>query len=140
MFVFGSWVCVADGAGSFYRFLVDMKPKTPAAGSHSDLDKSVDDLDDLSIHGSATRTEEESATARLHPALQQPSLGWTHSNLRTRVANHDLVYAIWPLIFRRPTYPSPFPHWRRTWTLYSNSESPKPPHVGGLRVVLVPMV
>jgi hypothetical protein len=61
-FVFGSWVCVADGAGSFRRFLIDMKPKTPAAGSHSDLDKFVDNLDDLSIHGSATRTEEESTS------------------------------------------------------------------------------
>jgi hypothetical protein len=58
------WVYVADGAGSFHQFLlVDMKPKTPAAGSHSDLDKFVDDLDDLSIHGSATRTEEESASS-----------------------------------------------------------------------------
>jgi hypothetical protein len=62
MFVFGSWVCVADGAGSFRRFLIDMKLKTPAAGSHSDLDKFVDDLDDLSILGSATRIEEESAS------------------------------------------------------------------------------
>jgi hypothetical protein len=60
-FVFGSWVCVADGAGSFRRFLVDMKLKTPTAGFHSDLDKFVDNLDDLSIHGSATRSEEESA-------------------------------------------------------------------------------
>jgi hypothetical protein len=39
-----------------------MKPKIPAAGSHSDLDKFVDDLDDLSIHGSATRTKEEYAS------------------------------------------------------------------------------
>jgi hypothetical protein len=39
-----------------------MKPKTPALGSHSDLDKFVDDFNDLSIHGSATRTEEESAS------------------------------------------------------------------------------
>jgi hypothetical protein len=62
-FVFGSWVCVADVAGSFHRFLIDMKPKTPAAGSHSDLDKFVDDLDDLSIHGSTTRIEEESASS-----------------------------------------------------------------------------
>jgi hypothetical protein len=60
-FVFGSWVCVADGAGSFHRFLVDMKLKTPAVGSHSDLDKFVDNLDDLSIYGSAMKTEEESA-------------------------------------------------------------------------------
>jgi hypothetical protein len=39
-----------------------MKPKTPATGSHSDLDKFVDDLDDLSILGSAMRIEEESAS------------------------------------------------------------------------------
>jgi hypothetical protein len=38
-----------------------MKPKTPATSFHSDLDKFVDNLDDLSIHGSAARTEEESA-------------------------------------------------------------------------------
>jgi hypothetical protein len=47
MFVFSSWVCVADGAGSFHRFLIDMKPKTPAVVSQSDLDKFIDDLDDL---------------------------------------------------------------------------------------------
>jgi hypothetical protein len=62
IFVFGSWVCIADGAGSFRRFLVDMKSKTPAAGPRSDLDKFVDDLDDLSIHASATRTKVESAS------------------------------------------------------------------------------
>jgi hypothetical protein len=62
-FVFGSWVCIADGAGNFHRFLIDMKLKTPVAGSHSDLDKFIDDLDDLSILGSATRIEEESASS-----------------------------------------------------------------------------
>jgi hypothetical protein len=61
MFVFGSWVYIADGAGSFRRFLVDMKPKTPAASFHSNLDEFVDNLDDLSIYGSVIRTEEESA-------------------------------------------------------------------------------
>jgi hypothetical protein len=59
-FVFGLWVCIADGAGSFHRFLIDMKPKTPTASFHSDLDEFFDNLDDLSIHGSATRIEEES--------------------------------------------------------------------------------
>jgi hypothetical protein len=37
-----------------------MKPKTLAASFHSDLDEFVDNLDDLSTHGSAMRTEEES--------------------------------------------------------------------------------
>jgi hypothetical protein len=54
MFVFCSWVCVADGAGNFCRFLIDMKPKTSAASFHGDLD-------DSSINGSAMRTKEESA-------------------------------------------------------------------------------
>jgi hypothetical protein len=38
-----------------------MKPKTPAVSFHSDLDEFVDNFDDLSIYGSATRIEEESA-------------------------------------------------------------------------------
>jgi hypothetical protein len=37
-FVFGSWVCIADGKGNFRRFLIDMKLKTPAVFSQSDLD------------------------------------------------------------------------------------------------------
>jgi hypothetical protein len=61
-FVFGLWVCIADGAGSFHRFLVDMKPKTSTAGSHSNLEKFIDDLDDLPTHAFAARTEVESAS------------------------------------------------------------------------------
>jgi hypothetical protein len=71
--VFGSWVCVADGEGDFRRFLVDMKPKTPAAFSQSNLDKFTDNLDDLSIHGFATRIEGSLLPARLHLVLQQLS-------------------------------------------------------------------
>jgi hypothetical protein len=59
-FVFSSWVCVADGMGNFHRFIIDMKPKTLTASFHRDLDEFVDNLDDLSTHGSAMRTEEES--------------------------------------------------------------------------------
>jgi hypothetical protein len=60
-FVFGSWVCIADGAGNFRRFLIDMKPKTSTADPRSDLDKFIDDLDDLSTHASAAKIEVESA-------------------------------------------------------------------------------
>jgi hypothetical protein len=74
MFVFGSWVCVVDGAGSFHRFLVDMKPKISAASFHSDLDKFVDNLDDLSIHGSAKRIEEESSTFDVTPSSAATTL------------------------------------------------------------------
>jgi hypothetical protein len=74
-FVFGSWVCITDGAGSFHRFLVDMKPKTPAAGSHSNLDKFIDDLVDLSTLGSTTSTEEEPASRATSSGVATTSLG-----------------------------------------------------------------
>jgi hypothetical protein len=61
-FVFRLWVCVADGADSFSRFLIDIKPKTSMAGPGSDLDKFIDDLDDLPNHASATKSEVESAS------------------------------------------------------------------------------
>jgi hypothetical protein len=72
-FVFSSWV--AEGEGNFHRFLIDMKPKTLAAFSQSDLDKFVDDLDDLSIHGSAMRIEEESASSTTSSGAATTFLG-----------------------------------------------------------------
>jgi hypothetical protein len=74
-FVFGSWVCIADGAGNFRRFLVDMKPKIPAADLRSDLDKFVDDLDDLSIHSSAAKIKVESAPGVTSSGTAAISLG-----------------------------------------------------------------
>jgi hypothetical protein len=74
-FVFGSWVCIADGAGSFSRFLIDMKPKTSVAGPSSDLDKFVDDLDDLSNHASAAKTEVESASGTTSSGAATTFLG-----------------------------------------------------------------
>jgi hypothetical protein len=75
IFVFGLWVCIADGAGSFHRFLVNMKLKTPAAGPHNDLDKFVVDLDDLSIHASVARTEVESASGATSSGAATTFLG-----------------------------------------------------------------
>jgi hypothetical protein len=94
-FVFGLWVCVADGAGSFCRFLIDMKPKTPAAVSQSDLDKFVDDLDDLPIHGSTMRIEEESASNATSSGAATTFLGLDlfqskDSRSRSRLSLRDL--------------------------------------------------
>jgi hypothetical protein len=75
MFVFGLWVCVADGAGNFHRFIVDMKPKTLAASFHRDLNEFVDNLDDLSTHGSSMRTEEESIFNATLPHAATTTLG-----------------------------------------------------------------
>jgi hypothetical protein len=60
-FIFGSWVCIADGVGNFRRFLDDMKPKTPVADLRSDLDKFIDGLDNLPLHATAAQIEMESA-------------------------------------------------------------------------------
>jgi hypothetical protein len=60
-FIFGSWICVTDGADNFQRFLVDMRPKTLAADPRSGPDKFVDELDNLPLHTSATQVEMESA-------------------------------------------------------------------------------
>jgi hypothetical protein len=61
--------------GNFRRFLIDMKPKTPAAGLCSDLDKFVDDLDDLSIHASAAKIKVESTPGATSSGAAATSLG-----------------------------------------------------------------
>jgi hypothetical protein len=60
--------------GDFRRFLVDMKPKTPVADLRSDLDKFVDDLDDLSIHASTAKIEMESAFSSTSSSTAATSL------------------------------------------------------------------
>jgi hypothetical protein len=52
-----------------------MKPKTPAAGLRSDLDKFVDYLDDLSIHASAAKIEVKSAPGLTSSGATVTSLG-----------------------------------------------------------------
>jgi hypothetical protein len=52
-----------------------MKPKTPTAGLRSDLDKFVDDLDDLSIHASVAKIEVESAPGMTSSGAATTSLG-----------------------------------------------------------------
>jgi hypothetical protein len=46
-FIFGSWVCIHDAAGSFRRHLGDdTKPEAFAASQRSGLDEFVNDLDE----------------------------------------------------------------------------------------------
>jgi hypothetical protein len=74
-FVFGSWVCIADGVGNFRRFLVDMRPKTSAADPRNDLDKFVDGLDNLPLHASTTKIEAETAPGSTSSSVAATSLG-----------------------------------------------------------------
>jgi hypothetical protein len=52
-----------------------MKPKTPVADRHSDLDKFIDDLNDLSIHASATKIKMESSPSSTSSSAVTTSLG-----------------------------------------------------------------
>jgi hypothetical protein len=64
-----------------------MKPKTLTTSFYSDLDEFVDNLDDLSTHGSATRTEEESVFNVTLPHAATTTLGsdpLQSENLRNR--------------------------------------------------------
>jgi hypothetical protein len=96
-FVFGSWVCVADGASDFCRLTIDvMKLKTLTASFHSELDKFVDNLDDLLTHGSARKIEEESVFNATPPRTTATTLGSDslqsedlHS--RSQVVPHNLA-------------------------------------------------
>jgi hypothetical protein len=74
--IFGSWVCVADGADDFRRLTIDvMKLKTLAVSFHSELDEFVDNLDDLLTHGSARKIEEESVFNTTPPHAATTTLG-----------------------------------------------------------------
>jgi hypothetical protein len=46
-FIFGSWICIADGFGGFNSYLANFKePEAPSSTSSSDLDNFIDNLDD----------------------------------------------------------------------------------------------
>jgi hypothetical protein len=59
-FVFGSWVCVANGAGGFRRHIVDDTIKLKTLPER--LDNFVDNLGELPFFDSAMETEAESVT------------------------------------------------------------------------------
>jgi hypothetical protein len=67
--VFGSWVCITDGAGDFRRHTVDdiMKLKTLAAR----LDEFADNLDELLFNGSAKETEAEANVSESLSTLEK---------------------------------------------------------------------
>jgi hypothetical protein len=75
IFVFGSWVCIADGVGNFRRFLVDMRPKTFAVDPRSNLDKFIDELDNLPLHASAATIEMEFAPGSTSSGVATTSPG-----------------------------------------------------------------
>jgi hypothetical protein len=64
-----------------------MKPKTLAVSFHSELDVFIDNLNDLSTHGSARKTEEDSVFNVTPPRAATTTLGsdsLQYENLRNR--------------------------------------------------------
>jgi hypothetical protein len=73
-----------------------MKPKTPTADLHGDLDKFIDDLDDLPIHASAAKIKMESAPGSTSSGAAVTSLGLESfqskdSHSRSRLDSRDPV-------------------------------------------------
>jgi hypothetical protein len=141
MLIFGSRVCVADGAGDFRRLTIDvMKPKTLAASFHSELDEFVDNLDDLLTYGSTRKIEEESIFNVTPPRAAMTTLGsdsLQSEDLHSRSRLGPRNSATEPQEANNSESLSAL---KRTWTFYSKSGNPKPRHFRGLRVALVTMV
>jgi hypothetical protein len=71
-----------------------MKPKILVADLHSDLDKFVDDLDDLPIHASAAKIKMESAPSSTSSSAAAISLGLDSfqskdSHNRSQIGSHN---------------------------------------------------
>jgi hypothetical protein len=88
-FVFASWVCVTDGAGSIRRHLIhDMKPEASAASQRNSLDEFIDNLDETLLPNLATEIEEVSIfnATSTRAALELLRLDLIRSeDLRTRL-------------------------------------------------------
>jgi hypothetical protein len=60
-FIFGSWICVADGAGGFRRHLATtMKPKASASTPHRPIDALINDLGEIQLYDPKEDNEHES--------------------------------------------------------------------------------
>jgi hypothetical protein len=88
IFVFGSWVCVADGTCSVRRHLVnDMKLEASTASQHSSLDGFINNLVETLLPDLAREIEDESifnvTSTHAAPGLLRLDLIW-YEDLRTR--------------------------------------------------------
>jgi hypothetical protein len=73
-FIFGFWICVANGLGGFNSHLVDSrKPDASTSTRSSDLDKFIDNLDELLLPDLARQIERTSifdaTSTRVAPGL-----------------------------------------------------------------------
>jgi hypothetical protein len=74
-FIFGLWVCIADGVGNFHRHLVDIKKsETPASTPCCDLDNFVDGLGEVLLPDLVREIESESKCKRQPSQDNRPKI------------------------------------------------------------------
>jgi hypothetical protein len=117
-----------------------MKPKTLAVSFHSGLDEFIDNLDDLSTHGSARKTEEESIFNTTPPRPTTTTLGLDslqsenlHNRSRLGLRNSATEH-------QKANNSKFLSALEKDLDYLLQIGKPRPPHVGGLRVALVTMV
>jgi hypothetical protein len=77
-FIFGSWICIANGLGGFNSHLIDSrKPEASATTPHSNLDSFNDDLDELLLPDLPRQIENtyifDTTPSRAAPRLESDS-------------------------------------------------------------------
>jgi hypothetical protein len=123
-FIFGLWVCITDGAGSFrWYFVNNMKLEASATAQHGDLDETL-------VPDYPGRSRRGPLPTQLRLVLHQDFSGRIQSDLRSSVQNSYSSYTIRLLSTRSSLNPSSSSHWRRTWIIYSSSKMRESPRVG----------
>jgi hypothetical protein len=112
-FIFGSWICVADGLGGFNSHQANSKePEATSSTPSSDLDNFIDNLDDMMLPDLARQIKKCPFLTRLLLVTHQIYSGRIQTDLKRP---HDL---------------SPSPTWRRIWICCSRSRTWAPPLAG----------
>jgi hypothetical protein len=139
-FVFGSWVCIADGVGNFRRFLVDMRPTTFIADPRSNLNKFIDELDKLPLHASAAQIEMESAPGLTSSGVATTSLGLDLFQSRDPYGRSQLGSCKPATDLREASVSGSLSMSEKDLDLLIQDGKPEATTCRGLRVVLVPVI
>jgi hypothetical protein len=124
MFVFGSWICIANCSSCFNSHLAETsKLEAPAAISMSSSTTSMRCCSPI-LPGRSRRCP---FSMQLQHVLHQDFLDRTQPDLRRPIPDSSLGYAIPPWSTKRLCSLSPSPTWRRTWIICSRSEMREQP-------------
>jgi hypothetical protein len=113
-FIFGFWICIANGSGGFNIHLADTsKLEASAATRCSNLDEFIDNLEEM-LMISPGRSRKYLFSTRLQLMLHQYFSDRTQPDLRRGVPDSRSGYAMPPRSTRRLCGLSSSLTWRRT--------------------------